>query len=417
MDSSSFDVCVIGGGAIGLSIALELNRRKLSVCVIERAASFGGESSHAAAGMLAPQSEADKDDDFFRLACLSRRMYEDFARELYDATKIDIELDSTGTLYLAFTEKDETEILARYNWQRRAGFAVELLSFAEAQKLEPHISHQTRRALLFPRDGQVENRRLITALVAALKIAAHRNSRVQLLTDTEVSKFHFDDNDSQITKILTLNKLSKVSSEVHAAHFVLAGGAWSGKLLSESASFKSLAERMAIEPVRGQMLCFATASQFAMRHVIYSPRAYLVPRRDGRLLAGATTEQVGFDKAVTANGVQSVLTNALEISQTINHLSLIDSWAGLRPRAADGLPIIGDAPQISNLSLATAHYRNGILLAPLTACAIADKLTGNLTLDSETQRRLASFAPARFAARTSFAQRPQSLTATQRIAL
>ncbi|MDQ5836629.1 MAG: FAD-dependent oxidoreductase, partial [Acidobacteriota bacterium] len=162
------DVAVVGGGVAGLSAARELARRGLSVVVLE-ASEPGAEASGAAAGMLAPQSEADARDDFFELLCASREMYPAFAEALFEESGVCIELERTGTLYLAFTEEDEEEMGRRFAWQSGAGLEVERLSASEARTLEPRVSPRVRAALRFPRDWQVENRRLVGALEASLR--------------------------------------------------------------------------------------------------------------------------------------------------------------------------------------------------------------------------------------------------------
>lgn len=384
------DVLIIGGGVIGLSIAREVARRRVSVTLVERGR-FGGESTHAAAGMLAPQAEAETDDDFFHLACVSREMYAKFALELYDESDIDIELDTTGTLYLALNEMDEMAITRRYVWQRGARLDVELLTPKEACALEPHLASDVCAALLFPRDGQVENRHLTAAL-----IKANERIGVRLLSNTEVTNINFEG--GRVAKIET------TTGELCAANVVVASGAWSSRFLDQVVLHPQTVshhgttahdETSIIEPVRGQMVCFA-AHPAIVRHVVYSPRAYLVPRRDSRLLAGATTEHVGFNNCVTAGGVQSLITGAMEITPRIAGLPFIEAWAGLRPRAIDGLPIIGASPVVKNLFFATGHYRNGILLAPLTAHAVADAITNTTTLNADTQARLAGFSLERF---------------------
>src|SRR5215472_1078454 len=162
------DVVIIGGGVIGLSIARALRQRGAGdVLLIERSTTLGAEASHAAGGILGPQAEADCADDFFKLACTSRDLYRDFAAALLEETGIDIELDTTGTLYLAFNQSDEAELDRRYLWQTRTGLAVERLSGAEARRLERSVPETAGGALRFPADNQVENRRLIAALIAA----------------------------------------------------------------------------------------------------------------------------------------------------------------------------------------------------------------------------------------------------------
>jgi glycine oxidase len=343
----SANVVIIGGGVIGLTIARALALRGVrEISVLERT-TLGAEASSAAAGMLLPQVEADAQDDFFTLACQSRDLYPSFAAALHEETGIDIELDTTGTLYLALTEHDQEEIEKRYNWQSRAGLPIELLSAGAARELEPCISEATVGALLFPRDIQVENRRLLSALANSVnKLGAN------IVTQTNVESL-----------IVEGNRLTGVQTNrgrIDCSVAVIAAGSWTSFIKSSSPC--RIPE---IEPVRGQMVCLEAKPQLT-RHVIYSPRGYIVPRRDGRLLAGSTSERVGFAKYVTAGGISTILRNALEISPAISTLPVVDTWAGLRPRAADGLPVLGRCDEIDGLFYATGHYRNGILLAPLT---------------------------------------------------
>jgi len=371
--AESADVIVIGGGVIGLAIARALALRgSRRIALIERA-TLGAEASHAAAGMLAPQAEADGADAFFELACVSRDLYPVFADELREETGIDIELERTGTLYLAFTEKDEEEIEHRYNWQRRAGLPVERLSADEARHLEPCISEGLRGALRFPLDVQVENRRLVAALSTSVK-----QHNVHLLTETHVK--------SIVIKGGAVEGVETSRGSVHAPVVVAATGAWTSFLTSSD----NVTPLVSIEPVRGQMLCFETNPRLA-RHVIYSPRGYIVPRLDGRLLAGSTTEHVGFNKCVTSEGVHAITSHALEIAPAVGSLPLVDSWAGLRPRAEDEWPVIGACAEARGLFYATGHYRNGILLAPLTGELVAEQIT-----TGKTSPLTGAFSPERF---------------------
>jgi len=365
------DVIVIGGGVIGLSVARAIaGRRVASVMIIERAG-LGAEASFAAAGMLAPQAEADRADDFFSLACESREMYRAFAAALKEESGTDMELDTTGTIYLAFNEHDLEEIEQRYEWQTRAGLPVEKLSDKEVRALEPCIGENVRAALRFPLDGQVENRRLLVALSTATEKLG-----VRIVTGTTVESLRIERD--RITGVETSRGF------VATRKVVIAAGAWTTFIKAKGVP------ALRIQPVRGQMVCFETSPRIA-QHVIYSPRGYVVPRRDGRLLAGSTTEQAGFDRRVTASGVHSILSHALEISPRISRLPLIDSWAGLRPRAEDNLPVLGPFAEIDGLFFATGHYRNGILLAPVTG-----ELIASLIVDNVVSPRLESFAPDRF---------------------
>src|SRR5215510_349327 len=364
----SADVVIIGGGVIGLSIARALARRGVrDVCLVERGG-LGSEASSAAGGMLLPQVEADGHDDFFALACQSRDLYPALAVELREETGIDIELDTTGTLYLALNEHDYEEIEKRYEWQTRAGLAVELLTSTAARELEPCISESTFGALLFPNDIQVENRRLITALANSVNTLG-----VKTVTETTVEALLIEGN--RIKGVRTSR------GNISCQTVVIAAGTWSGFLLQSAPT---------VTPVRGQMVCLESKPQLT-RHVIFSPRGYLVPRQDGRLLAGSTSENTGFAKRVTAGGIASILRQALEISPAVANLPIIDTWAGLRPRAADGLPVLGPCGEIDGLFYATGHYRNGILLAPLTAELISEAIVARAT-----SPLLAPFSPDRF---------------------
>ena len=375
---SAADVVVVGGGVAGLAAARELARRGLSVVVVESRAAGAG-ASGAAAGMLAPQSEADRRDELFELLCASREMYPDFAASLRDETGIDIELDRTGTLYLAFDAEDLEEVERRFAWQSRAGLAVERLTAEEARSLEPRVSTGVRAALLFPRDWQVESRLLVRALAASA-----RGSGARLLEGGRATGLRVEA--GRVTGVETPEGI------LNAGAVVVAAGAWSSELLNSDAP----SDDPRVEPVRGQVLCFRRHDSQApfVRHVVYSPRGYLVPRRDGRLLAGSTTERVGFDCRVTEEGARSIRARAEEIAPGVSALALSDSWAGLRPRASDGLPVVGESGDVRGLFYATGYYRNGILLAPAAGELVADLVTKGTTKLSP--RALSAFSPARF---------------------
>src|ERR1041385_1106833 len=351
---STHEIIIVGGGVIGLSIARSLALRGVSdVCLLEKSG-LGTEASFGAAGMLPPQAEADSRDAFFDLLCKSRDLYPEFAAALKEESGVDIELDRTGTLYLAFNEHDQIEIDRRHEWQTRAGLPVVKLNSSDARLLEPNIAPNVSGALQFPKDIQVENRRLLNALVNSVA-----QLTVRLRTGINVEAIRIERN--RVTGVRTSE------GTLDCRTVVLAAGTWT-----------SLIHPMIkVEPVRGQMVCLNTAPHVT-RHVIYSPRGYIVPRQDGRLLAGSTSERAGFAKCVTAGGISTILRNALEISPAIANLPIVDTWGGLRPRAADGLPVLGRCDEIDGLFYATGHYRNGILLAPLTGELISKAIVSSL---------------------------------------
>ena len=371
-DKHSAEVVIIGGGVIGLTIARALALRGVrDVCLIERAG-LGSEASFAAAGMLLPQVEAATKGDFFTLACCSRDSYAAFATALHDETGIDVELDTTGTLYLALNDHDQEEIEKGYYFQSRDGLPVELLSAKAAREVEPFISDETRGALLFPKDIQVENRRLLSALANSI-------SRLGVTTFTETNV------DALIIERNRLTGVQTTRGAINCSTVVVAAGTWSSQIKHTHPP---------IEPVRGQMVCLE-AKPHLTRHIVFSRRGYLVPRRDGRLLAGSTSEQAGFAKCVTAGGINTILQHAHEILPAISKLPIVDTWAGLRPRSPDGLPVLGPCVEIEGLVYATGHYRNGILLAPITGELISEAI-----VEGVTSPLLAPFSPERFLPRS-----------------
>jgi glycine oxidase len=376
------DVAVVGGGVAGLSAAREMARRGLRVAVVEDRRAGG--ASRAAAGMLAPQAEADGADELFELLCASREMYPDFAAALGEESGIAVEIDRTGTLYLAFTEEEAEEVERRFAWQTRAGLEVERLNVDEARRLEPNVSPHVRAALLFPRDWQVESRRLVIALDAAAESLGVRIIRAVEARGVRVVG-------GRAAGLVTRE------GELEAGAVVFAAGAWNSRLRKfEDGSVSSLTDDPGIEPVRGQILCFRRPDPLApfVRHVIYGARGYLVPRSDGRLLAGSTSERAVYDCRVTEEGQLAVRAHAEELAPNVASLTVSESWAGLRPRAADGRPVLGESADVRGLFYAAGFYRNGILLTPAVGEIVADLVTGRATRLSA--RALEAFSPARF---------------------
>ncbi|MCY7377078.1 MAG: FAD-binding oxidoreductase, partial [Pyrinomonadaceae bacterium] len=252
------EVLIIGGGVIGLAIARKLHKKGVREITILERGQAGNEASFAAAGMLAAQAETDKTDDFFHLCNDSNRLYPNFAGELLDETSVDIELERSGTLYLAFTENDGQEIRQRFEWQRAAGLTVEYLSAENVRKVEPFVSPDVREGLFFPNDWQVENRKLL----AALRKYAETN-QIKIVENAEVERLLIEKG-----KIVG----AAMANQTFAAEtIVLAAGAWTSLIKAENFSMPK------VKPVRGQMIAFQTAKRLFQR-VIYSPRGYLVPR-------------------------------------------------------------------------------------------------------------------------------------------
>ena len=237
--------------------------------------------------MLGPQAEADEGGTFFDMTVESRDLYPDFADQLLDETDIDVELDRSGTLYLAFTDDDVREIRERYEWQQKAGFAVKHLTAEDARRMEPFVSPDVREALFFPNDWQVENRKLLIAL----RRFADRNG-VEIRENARVDKLIVENGRVMEDHIET--------GRITAEKTVLATGAWTSLIKLGDVDMP-----LKVEPVRGQIIAFRTAKKLFKR-VIYSHRGYMVPRMDGRILAGSTSENVGFDRSSTNSATESL---------------------------------------------------------------------------------------------------------------
>ncbi len=378
--TQQFDAVIIGGGVIGCSIAWRLGQAGMRVVVVERG-DIGREASHAAGGMLVPLAEADHADDFFHFAVAGRAMYADFARELQEASGVDIEYRTDGTLHLALTEEDEEELDRRWQWQHAAGLNVKWLDAGCALKLEPLVNQSLRFALKFPDDHQVNNRQMMIALQAAAQ-----NVGVEYLTHTEARQLVIETQAGQ-KRIAGVNT---TRGEVRTPVVAIAAGSWSSLLSFDDGH---PLDQFKIEPVRGQMVAVEMPAP-PVKHNIYSCRGYVIPRLGGFLIAGSTTEHSGYDKRVTAGGVASIIERAAEILPCFNQLAITETWAGLRPHAPDDLPILGADPNVAGLIYATGHYRNGILLAPITARVISELIT-----KGQSSVNIAPFSVGRFARR------------------
>jgi glycine oxidase len=306
--------------------------------------------------MLSPLAEAEGPGPFLKLLLRARESFPAEADMLREETGVEVGYSGAGTLYLALREEDEAELEHRFAWQRAAGLCVERLAADEARRLEPAINPAVRWALRFPGDHQVENR----ALALALWSAAARAGADFRLGREAVSVLREGD---RVTGV----ELSD-GERIAADAVVVAGGSWAGRL-------EGLPRPLPVFPVHGQLLALESVPP-VFRHVVDSPRCYLVPRSDGRVIAGATAERVGFRKAVTPAGLLRLASGALEIAPVLEHAPLAETWSGLRPGTPDGLPILGPDPEVSGLFHATGHFRNGILLAPLTGRVIGEMVLG-----------------------------------------
>jgi glycine oxidase len=366
-------IVIIGGGVIGSSIAWRLAREGAAVTVLERGR-LGKEASWASAGMIAPQAEAQAAGPFFQLCLHARDTFETTLEMLRADTDIDPEYDRVGILYLALNDLERSELEQRAHWQASAGGTVEELTLSAARKMEPAISPQTVYALHMPLERRVENRRLTQAYAtAALGKGA---TIIEGVTAKQVLV-----NGTDATGVRT-NDGRAFDADV----VINAAGAWSGEIQGVGDKFESY-------PVRGQIVCFEARPR-QLRSSVFSLGGYLVPRRDGRILAGSTMEEAGFDKSVTLAGLTKITRAAFDMTPSLSELPFREAWSGLRPATRDFLPILGPSPSVPNLFYATGHFRSGILLSAITGEIVADLIQSrNPSIDVD----VTAFSPRRFA--------------------
>jgi glycine oxidase len=372
--SPSPNVAVIGAGVIGLGIAWRLAQRGARVAVFDKSAAGSG-ATHAAAGMLAAHLEAEpREENLVALNRASQQLWPAFAADLEAASDMAVDLRTEGTLLLALTGDDQSRLKHVLAFQKSLGLPLEWLSTAEVRRREPHLTPTISGAIFSPQDHQVDNR----AVAAALRVAALK-AGVTLQENTEVERVVISDN--RVTGI-------GIAGEIFPADIVvLAAGAWSRGIAG-----LPTAALPPVRPVKGQMLALRMDPQAPLlSHVVWAPGAYLVPRKDGRLLIGATVEEKGFDPNLTAGGQLALLEATWRALPAIEELPIHEMWVGFRPGSRDDAPIIGESP-VPGLIYATGHYRNGILLTPITAEAIAA-----LVMDGRADPRVANFGFGRFA--------------------
>ena len=341
------DVIVIGGGVIGLSIARQLAGSK-SVLLLDRGPTGQG-TSHSAAGMLSPLSEADDQGPFFQLCRSSLAMYDRFIEELQQESGLDVAYSKEGLLSLASSEEAAATLRHRYEWQRQAGFGVELLLPAEVKKMEPLITAPITHAIFMKGERSVAPRRLLNAIRESCYARG-----VEIRTGVHVDA-------------ISANTIHFAHMRMQAASIIIASGVW-------SAEFEGLKPRISISPRKGQILSLAMPAG-AFRRMIRWGHSYFVPRSIGELIVGATNEDVGFESSVTPAGLGRLLTDAQAISSHVGSYPILETWTGLRPATPDELPILGPAA-VPGVYYATGHYRNGVLLAPITATIVADLVEG-----------------------------------------
>jgi glycine oxidase len=374
---TKFDAVFVGGGVIGLAGAWRAAQAGARVCVLERAEPPAG-ATNVAAGMLAPVSELSHGErDLLAMMLASGALWPDFVAEVEAASGVETGFRATGALHVALDRDEAGELRRRHELQQELGLEAEWLTPTRCRDLEPGLTPTFVGGILAGGEGSVDPRALARALAAALREAGG-----ELRTGTQVVDGLWDGErlvgvrtaPSQTQPHVLSNPVGDkgLRVDVHCDAVVLCNGAWSGQT-----SWLPAEARPKVRPVKGEVIELRPreGDPAPAERIIASERIYLVPRTDGRLIAGATQEERGFDTTVTAGGVHELLREAYRVLPDIAEMELIGMVAGLRPGTPDNLPIVGRGA-IDGLVLATGHFRNGIMLAPITADAVAATLAG-----------------------------------------
>lgn len=337
------DIIIVGGGIIGLSVALELKMRGASVTVLSRHSQQA--AGYVGAGMLAPQAERIPPSPLRDLALRSRSLYEGWTQKLEAITGSDAGYWPCGILAPVYDRPESVEL------PQTPDSPAIWLEGADLDEHQPGLSSEVAGAWWFPKDAQVDNRRhLMRSLLSAA-----RELGVDVQEGVAVKDI--------VTDGKAVQNVATDGGAIAGYHYILAAGAWCGQLLS-----------IPVRPIKGQMLSLRvpdSVPELPVRQVLFGSGIYIVPRRDGLIVLGATVEDVGFDNSLTPAGIDTLLSEAMRLYPGLRDFPIQEFWWGFRPTTPDELPILGPSP-FPNLTLATGHHRNGILLAPATAEIVAD---------------------------------------------
>jgi glycine oxidase len=368
-----FDVAIIGGGIIGGSIAFELARQKLRVILLDRQRP-GQEASWAAAGMLSPAPESPDSIPLVPLARASLELYSEFVAAIEQASERTVGYRADGALETFFAGDAQRELSTLIALHHGLGLPTEALRLEEARQLEPAINPEAGATALLPYEASVDNRALTDAVLAAASRLG-----VTIRADCAVT--------SIMLEAGRCLGVVAAGEAIQAGHVVAAAGIYSSQI-------QGLDRYAPTRPVRGQMAALLSSSAEIGR-VLRSERGYIVPRDRGRpqkLIVGSTLENAGFEKKLTPAGLEQILRSAQQLVPGLQDAAVVETWSGLRPDTPDHLPVLGPT-DLDGLLVATGHYRNGILLAPITAKLIREWLT-----ERRTSLPVERFSPLRFLA-------------------
>jgi glycine oxidase len=351
----SYDVLVVGGGIIGGSIAFRLAQQNLSVALFDQQ-DLGREASWAAAGMLSPAPDSPAAIPLVPFGRASLALYPAFLDEIEEASELRPNYRPNGAIEVFFSADAERQLSTLIALHHALGLPSEPLPLDEARKLEPALGLEVQAAALLPYEASLDNRALTLAVLAAAAACG-----ATLLPNTGVTQLLHDGH--QCTGVIA-------GGETYAAaNVILAAGAFSARIAG-------LTSAVPTRPIRGQMLALRSSAAH-LRGAVRSEHAYVVPRDDAEsqwIVAGSTLEDAGFEKRVTPKGVEQILSAIQEIVPALAGAEIVETWCGLRPGTPDQLPLLGPT-ELQNLTVATGHYRNGILLAPITAKLVSEWIT------------------------------------------
>ena len=353
-----YDAIIVGGGVIGGSIAYNLSKRGGKILLVEKDR-LASKSSGAAAGMLGVQAEMDAEGSLFKLARKSREMFPKLGGEIRETSGIDIELINKGMLKVAINEQQQQEYKRIIAIQRQSGEQADWLTGEEVRRKEPALTDAIKGAIHFANDGQVEATQLTLGFSNSAAACGVVIKEFVEVFDLQLSK-------GKVIGVVT-NEGYFASENV-----IVAGGAWSSKLLSKTGL------ELDIYPVKGECFSVVTQSQL-ITTTVFSPSCYLVPKKGGRIIVGATVKPRTFNHKVTVEGISILLEQAKKLMPSIIEAEWERTGAGIRPQTGDGLPYLGEHPVYKGLFIATGHFRNGILLSPITGEIIADMVEGKPT--------------------------------------
>lgn len=364
------DILILGGGVIGLATAFECQNRGHQVTILE-IATCGGQASGAAAGMLAPYSEmSEEPDDFFLLSHQSLKEYPVWQQEIKNKSSIDFEYVESGSLYTIFHEAERFPLQTRMEWQNKFGVEASIIEKSELKEKEPALSEEILAALYTPSESHLYSPDYVKALKQAclntgVRIYEHLKHVEVIGWKDEVHLRSYED------------------KHFFADHLIICNGAWSKELEN------SFGIAIPVFPIRGQICSYRTDS--LTRSLVFSSQGYVVSKGNGSLVCGASEDIAGFNVDVTEKGIKRLERWSKKLLPVLETMETNHRWAGLRPATQDGFPFIGQLSNYNHVQFATGHYRNGILLSPITAKVVADQIDG-----LKERVPLRSFSPERF---------------------